>query len=101
MEDAVSVNLDGITVNTAYADTDGGVLYGRTSTVPAPAATVTFLNAATFSNTVAGNNGGVIYVDNSLMDVLMNIPVTVSNSKAVLGSGGVFYIKNGRRLELT
>ena len=46
----------------------------------------------------AGANGGSFYIDSTYFDIYMNVAVTITTSKALGGSGGVFYIKRGNYL---
>lgn len=65
-----------------------------------PTAKITISNSATFSDLSAGANGGGFYIDSTNFDIFMNVAVTITNSDALGGAGGVFYYKRGNDLQI-
>jgi hypothetical protein len=65
-----------------------------------PAASITFFNAASLTALSSGTSGGAFYIDSRNMNIYMNVPITLTNSKALNGEGGVFNIQRGRILSI-
>jgi hypothetical protein len=69
-------------------------------TVTPNSSSLTFLNTAKFTNILSGNDGGSFYIDNPVLDIIMNTVITLTNSKVTSGKGGVFYIIRAKALAI-
>ena len=63
-----------------------------------PTASITIVNTGTFTYLSAGANGGGFYINSINFDIYMAVAVTITNSYALGGSGGVFYYNSGNIL---
>jgi predicted outer membrane repeat protein len=94
ISEGATVTLKSISVSTAYASNTAGFLYATETTNPT--ASITFVTGGTFNAVSSNGKAGAFYIDSQSMDILINAPITVTNSKANVGQGGVFYINRGR-----
>ena len=86
-----TVILDSISVTTSSADNFGGMIYA-TGTGSSPVATITVKNTYTPTVTWVGLSaavsGGGFYINHPLLSLSLAVPMSVTNSKALAGTGG-------------
>lgn len=92
------MSWDTLSVSTSYAANNGGIVYATETTTPT--ASITIVNSGTFTSLSAGANGGGFYIDSTNFNIYMNSPISITTSKALGGSGGVFYINRGHYLQI-
>lgn len=92
LEEQAIVTFYNISMTNHYSSKNGGMIYSTEATGPA-SSSITFLTAATISNCTSLGNGGCFYIDNSVMNIYMNTPITLTSATVSTGYGGVFYIK--------
>jgi hypothetical protein len=73
--------------------------YATTTSTPTNSK-IEFLNTASINNITSKSNGGAFYINNDVMDILMNTPITFTNGLVQNGKGGVFYITKARNVEI-
>lgn len=92
-----TVTLDSVTVNFAVSLNNGGLLHATGSAL-SPTATITVLNSfvspVVWSNLQATVNGGGMYIDHPKLAISMVVPVQVTTSKALSGTGGFINVVN-------
>eukprot|EP00347_Sterkiella_histriomuscorum_P017716 403348268 len=105
MENLISLVFDNLIVLSATAQ-NGGFMYASAyismdAMVNDQLQIVQFINEAAFSGLTASKSGGAFYLNSYYMQMYMNTKVTLSNVKATGEKGGIFYIKNTQKLEMT
>eukprot|EP00347_Sterkiella_histriomuscorum_P007237 403349735 len=110
-QDPQNLTFNDVTFNNSYTYNSGAIIYSEISTQQLLEnslsevqiySNISFTGQTLIQNSRSLGNGGSLYLDSQYLDVFMNYqPVELSNSTSVSGSGGVFFIKNLRKLYLT
>ncbi|CDW71354.1 UNKNOWN [Stylonychia lemnae] len=99
IQDKANVYFENLQANSCYSIQGGGFLYAKQS-ISGQAASVKLTNFANLTDILSENSGGSFYIDHPLFDIDINEPISIVNTKALSGSGGVFNIVRARNITI-